>query len=292
MTLPADVRDELPLRVEAHEALGANADASGALARLEAVWLLRALGESSHPADPACVAWPDDGEAPRALREGDAWRLEGDAGFVAAAPIASHALVCARAAGGAVVLVVATGGRLTSLPVLGGEPVAALALDGLRVPDADRVGPIGVAAALRDARACAAVLVCAQLAGAARAAVDFAAGHARERRQFGAPIATFQAVRHRLADALLDSDAARLATQRAAMRIAAGADPVRAAALARPVCSESAARVTASAHQVVGAAGIYADSPLHRWHRHVKALEWRLGSPDAWREALADAMGL
>jgi alkylation response protein AidB-like acyl-CoA dehydrogenase len=146
--------------------------------------------------------------------------------------------------------------------------------------------------ALDRALSRATLLACAELAGAAGAALQCAVAHARGREQFGRPIGAFQAVAHHCANMALDVDAAQLAVWDAASRIDAGEPPALHAARAKVVCSEAARRVTATAHQVMGGVGFLADTDLHLWTRRAKALESRLGAPDWHRERVADALDL
>lgn len=129
------------------------------------------------------------------------------------------------------------------------------------------------------AHARAAVVMAADAVGAATAALDAALGHVREREQYGAPLATLQAVQHRSADMAID---VRLATD--AVLDAAGAfdrdepaeDLLVVTAHAK-LGVERSARVTASAHQLAGGGGVLESSPFHRWHRRTVAAGVLLG---------------
>ena len=108
------------------------------------------------------------------------------------------------------------------------QPTAAVHLDGVFVPDSDVVGPVGEgfrAVALRALDG-GRVNIGACSVGGAQGALNAAARYSRERRQFGARVADFQATRFRLADALTDVEASRLLVRRAAAaldRVAAAA---------------------------------------------------------------------
>jgi len=288
------MQGDLQERVAHHEAIGAQASRDPVLACAEAELLRRALGVAPGPAR-TCVAWHEDAGDLILEHDADAWQLRGRAPFVAGAPGAEEILVCARSAHGVVVLVLDPahpGVHVTRLDVLGGEPVGALQLDHPTLAEDAWLTSDDASAVIGEARARAAVLVCAELAGAAHAALDFAVAHAKQREQFGRPIGSFQAVQHHLARMRVDADATRLAARDAAARIDAGEPAPIHAALAKLAAAPAARRVVATAHQVVGGPGLYADAPLHRWYRHVKALEWRGGMPQAHAAALADDLGL
>jgi alkylation response protein AidB-like acyl-CoA dehydrogenase len=112
---------------------------------------------------------------------------------------------------------------------------------------------------------------------------------AATRVQFNAPIGSFQAVQHRLADAYVDVVTAQDSVYDAAGIIDRGEEDrvAAAAAAAKAYCSEACRRVTSAAHQVCGGEGIYADQPLHLWHRRVAALVPVLGSVRFLRAAVA-----
>jgi hypothetical protein len=115
-----------------------------------------------------------------------------------------------------------------------------------------------------------------QIAGASRAMLDLACAHAMERVQFGRPIARFQAVRHRLADALV-------AVESLAASLAAAWDEPNAdtAALAKAVAGHSARTVAAHCQQVLAGIGFTTDHPFHRFLKRTLALEGLFGSADA-----------
>jgi hypothetical protein len=114
-----------------------------------------------------------------------------------------------------------------------------------------------------------------QIAGACRAMLELACTHATERVQFGRPIARFQAVRHRLAAALVAVEA--LEATLTAAREEANADT---AALAKAVAGRSARTVAAHCQQVLAGIGFTTDHPFHRFLRRTLALEGLFGSAD------------
>jgi alkylation response protein AidB-like acyl-CoA dehydrogenase len=171
-------------------------------------------------------------------------------------------VVCGDAAA-----VVATG-DLALRPIAGLDPrLGLVAVAGERVPAADPAPVAWAAAVAAGQRALAHELV-----GASRAMLDLARAHALERVQFGRPIAGFQAVRHRLADALVALEAADAALA------AAWDDPSPlAAALAKALAGRGARTVARHAQQVLAGIGFTTEHPLHRYVRRVLVLDRVLG---------------
>jgi alkylation response protein AidB-like acyl-CoA dehydrogenase len=117
--------------------------------------------------------------------------------------------------------------------------------------------------------------VAAELAGACRAMLGLACAHAVERVQFGRPIARFQAVRHRLADAFVAAEALDAA------RAAAQDEPGPAtAALAKAIAGRSARTVATHCQQVLAGIGFTTEHPFHRYLQRTMALEGCFGTSD------------
>jgi alkylation response protein AidB-like acyl-CoA dehydrogenase len=111
-----------------------------------------------------------------------------------------------------------------------------------------------------------------ELVGAAAAMLDLARDHAVVRVQFGVPIASFQAVRHRLADSLVAVESARGALE-GAWEAGAALD----AAVAKAIAGRSARLVARHAQQVLAGIGFTMEHPLHRYVRRVLVLDGLLG---------------
>ena len=112
----------------------------------------------------------------------------------------------------------------------------------------------------------------AELAGLARGALDAAVAYATVREQFGAPIATYQALAHRLADMAIDTDAAELAVEEAV-----DAPTPENVSRAKIIANEAAHRVTAGLHQINGGVGFYADQTPPAYYARALALRVEMG---------------
>ena len=122
-----------------------------------------------------------------------------------------------------------------------GQPEAQVDLDGVRVGADDLLRPSGESLRWLVERAEAAL--CVQMAGACKAAVEMTARYTSERRQFGKPIAEFQAVGQRAADAYVDAEAVRLTAWQAAWRLDAGLPASAEVAVAKFWADDGAQRV-------------------------------------------------
>jgi alkylation response protein AidB-like acyl-CoA dehydrogenase len=229
-----------------------------------------------------CDEW-----APAGMR--DDGRLTGTKVLVPWGAVAGL-LVVATAGGLRLVEPGAAAVRVTPHDALGGDPLAAVALDGA---PAEPLGDVGGGRGVLDrALDHAAIAQLAYTVGVAEAMLDLAARHARDRRQFGRPIGAFQAVAHRCADMRADVDACRYLAYQAAWALESGGPADAAVAAAKSYSNEAVRRVAMHAHQVHGAIGFSTEHDLHLFTRKAKAFELSYGGTAHHRERLATAMGL
>ncbi|MDN5917024.1 MAG: acyl-CoA/acyl-ACP dehydrogenase [Pseudonocardia sp.] len=147
--------------------------------------------------------------------------------------------------------------------------------------DADR--------AIRHAYAVAGVLLAAEQVGVAQHLLDVTVGYAKERLQFGRPIGSFQAVKHRCADMLVALEHARSTAYHAAWAVSDPSldDPELAVAIAQSTCSEACYRIAADAIQMHGGIGFTWEHPAHLYYKRAVADAALLGSAEAYREVVA-----
>ncbi|MGP3684709.1 acyl-CoA dehydrogenase family protein [Streptomyces sp. IBSNAI002] len=169
-----------------------------------------------------------------------------------------------------------------------GSPTAQLHFDGVRVPDARRIGEEGqgftIALAALDAGRLG-IAACA--IGVAQAALDEAVTYALDRKQFGHPIADFQGLRFMLADMATKIEAGRALYLAAARLRDAGKPFSRQAAMAKLFCTDAAMAVTTDAVQVLGGYGYTADFPVERLMREAKVLQIVEGTNQIQRMVIA-----
>jgi alkylation response protein AidB-like acyl-CoA dehydrogenase len=146
---------------------------------------------------------------------------------------------------------------------------------------------------LRQASARAAVLVAADSLGASARMLDLAVTYSKQRRQFGVPIGSFQAVKHAAATILVGVEAARSAVYFAAASVDAGGPEafLHAAAVKAQVTAEGA-RSADSALTIHGAIGYTWEYDLQLFFKRARLDEKLLGTPAAWNERIADGLAL
>jgi alkylation response protein AidB-like acyl-CoA dehydrogenase len=121
------------------------------------------------------------------------------------------------------------------------------------------------------------VALCAQVAGIVAKALEMTAAYTKERVQFDRPIATFQAVGQRAADAYIDVEATRLVLWQAAWRLSEGLPASTEVEVAKYWAAEAAHRVGHTAVHLHGGTGVDVDHPIHRYFIAAKELEFTLG---------------
>ncbi len=230
-----------------------------------------------------------------AVKDGDAWKLDGHKSFVLDGHAAGLILVVAQTSAGLSLFAVAgteAGLTRTSLPTL--DQTRKLA----RLEFADVAGRLigspGDAAAVLDRTLdVAAIALAAEQLGGAQRALDMAVEYAKIRHQFGRPIGSFQAIKHRCADLLLEVESLRSAVSYAA---AAAADspaeiPVL-APLVKAYASETYFHVAAENIQIHGGIGFTWEHDAHLYFKRAKSSELFLGDAAYHRERLAARIGL
>jgi alkylation response protein AidB-like acyl-CoA dehydrogenase len=142
--------------------------------------------------------------------------------------------------------------------------------------------------ALQRALDKATVALCAEMVGGAEKAMEMCIDYAKTRVQFGRPIGSFQAVKHKLADMKVAVENAKAITYYAAWAVDAGAaDAGRAASMAKAYCSDVYTQVTAEGIQVHGGIGFTWDHPMHLYFKRAKSSEVLLGDAAWHRERTA-----
>jgi alkylation response protein AidB-like acyl-CoA dehydrogenase len=170
-----------------------------------------------------------------------------------------------------------------------GSPTREVYLDDVRIPADRMIGAegTGFATAMRTLDHTR-VTIAAQAVGVAQGAVDYAVGYARERQQFGRPIADFQGLQFLLADMGMKVEAARQLTYAAAARSERGDDDLTFfGAAAKCFASDVAMEVTTNAVQVLGGYGYTSDYPVERMMRDAKITQIYEGTNQVQRIVIA-----
>jgi alkylation response protein AidB-like acyl-CoA dehydrogenase len=256
-----------------------------------------ALSEPEAGSDPG-------GMITRAVRDGDEWVIDGAKNWITNLGVADFYVVFTvtdRDAGhsrGITAFVVEADragfsvGKLEKKLGIRGSPTGQPIFDGVRVPNENMVGEEGrgfrVAMATLDISRLGAA---AQALGIAQGATDYAAAYARERRQFGQPINSFQGIQFKLADMETRCAAARELLYQACAKVDRGdADVGKYTAMAKLFCSDTAMAVTPEAIQVLGGYGYVKEYPVERMMRDAKITQIYEGTNEIQRLVIARTM--
>jgi alkylation response protein AidB-like acyl-CoA dehydrogenase len=216
-----------------------------------------------------------------ATRDGDGWRLDGVKECVPAGTLAQTFLVPARTPGGVGVFLVeanAAGVQVSRQIATNREPQARLELAGARAGADDVLGdPAGGAEIVAWLLDHAWVGLAAIQLGVAEEALRRTADYTRTRKQFGRPIAAFQGVALRAADAYIDLEAMRATLEQAAWRLSADLPARAEVAAAKWWACRGGQRVVHTAQHLHGGIGADVDYPIHRFFLWSKQLDLTLG---------------
>ncbi len=165
---------------------------------------------------------------------------------------------------------------------------ATLIFDSVRVPGENLIGEVGqgfkqALSVLDGGR----IGIAALSVGIAQGALDASLKYAKERRQFGKPIADFQAIQWKLADMATEINASRLLTQRAAWMASNGMNFTLAVSQAKLFASEAAVRATNEAVQIHGGYGFIKEFPVEKLYRDVKLMTIGEGTSEVQKMVIA-----
>jgi alkylation response protein AidB-like acyl-CoA dehydrogenase len=232
-----------------------------------------------------CAAEPAD----------DGWVLNGHKMFVLDGHVADLIVVAARTAKGVSLFGVkgdADGLTRTPLPTMDQtRKQARLEFSGT---SAWLIGTDGAAeAGLAKTLDLAAVALAAEQVGGAQRVLDSSVEYAKTRIQFGRPIGSFQAIKHKCADMLLEVESAKSAAYYAAWAAAEDSDELPVvASLCKSYCSEAYFHAAAENIQIHGGIGFTWEHPAHLYFKRAKSSELLFGDPAYHRELLAQRIGI
>jgi butyryl-CoA dehydrogenase len=257
-----------------------------------------------------CMTEPDAGSdlksiATRARREPGRYVLTGRKTWITNAPVADFFTVFARAEGGLSTFVVEAGteGLRVGKPIhkmgVRAAPTSEVFFEECAVPESQRVGEEGQGAEyLGEILPQIRTMTGALGLGVARAAFDVARRYAADRKQFGKPIGSFQAIKLRLADMATDIEAASLMVRHAA-RVAdgdlaespTGINRAGVASMCKHFATEAAMRVCDGAARILASYGYSTEYPVERYLRDVRFTLIGGGTPEMLKLAIAKEVG-
>jgi 3-oxocholest-4-en-26-oyl-CoA dehydrogenase beta subunit len=222
------------------------------------------LEDGASPELPQTIAWAD--------REG--WCLEGQKDHVASGCDADRMLVSASTEDGPAIFIVDPNDQNVQLErqdATNEIPEARVILSGARGEH------LAGSEALPWMVQRATTALCAMAIGVCDEAVRLTAEYTSTRQQFDRPIATFQAVSQRAADAYIEAEAVRLTTWQAAWRLSEGMPATAEVATAKFWAADGGQRIVAAAQHLHGGIGVDRDYPLHRYYLWAKWIQLNLG---------------
>jgi alkylation response protein AidB-like acyl-CoA dehydrogenase len=239
--------------------------------------------------------WDLDGVTLAATGKGGEWKLDGHKMFVIDGHTADLILVAGRTAKGVSLFAVESGAAgLTRTPLATMDQTRKQARIEFSGTPARLVGEDGGAGpALSRTLDLAAVALAAEQVGGAQRCLDMAVDYAKTRIQFGRPIGSFQAIKHKCADMLLEVESAKSAAYYAGWAAAEDSDELPVvASLAKSYCSEAYFHAAAENIQIHGGIGFTWEHDAHLYFKRAKSSELLLGDPSYHRELLAQRIGI
>jgi alkylation response protein AidB-like acyl-CoA dehydrogenase len=238
--------------------------------------------------------WDEAGVSLAATGTVGGWTLTGEKLYVLDGVIADLFLVVARTPAGVSVFAVES-----AAPGLTVEPLATMdqtrkqARVLLHATPARLVGAEGAGwAAVSRMLDLAAVALAAEQVGGAQRVLDMAVDYAKTRVQFGKPIGSFQAIKHKCADMFLEVESARSAAYYGCFAAEDVDELPVAASLAKAYCSEAYLHAAAENIQIHGGIGFTWEHPAHLYFKRAKSSELLFGDPAYHREQLAQRIGI
>ncbi|MDE0604684.1 MAG: acyl-CoA dehydrogenase [Acidimicrobiia bacterium] len=239
--------------------------------------------------------WDESGITVEAAADGDNWKISGTKMFVIDGHTADVVLVAARTASGVSLFWCpsdADGLTSTALSTMDQtRKQARLDFDNTPVTLIGAEG--GGWAVLERVLDLAAVALAAEQVGGAQMCLDMSVQYAKDRVQFGRPIGSFQAIKHKCADMLLEVESAKSAAYYAGWCASELNDELPSvASLAKAYCSEAYFHASAENIQIHGGIGFTWEHPAHLYFKRAKSSELLFGDPTYHRELLAQRIGI
>lgn len=230
-----------------------------------------------------------------AVQGDDGWTIDGSKRFVVDGHSAELLVVAAQTADGPGLFLVAgdadgvSRSRLETMDET--RPQAEIRFDSVIVSD-DAHLPGSSAEALARINDIVATMLAVESVGGAQAALDMAVQYAKDRRQFGKPIGSFQAIKHMCADMLIAVESARAAAYYAAWCVATEQEEAATVVpLAKAHCTDAYFHCASSNIQVHGGIGFTWEHDAHLFFKRAKSSQVMFGSPDERRRQLAEQLG-
>lgn len=238
----------------------------------------------------------------KATAQGDSFVLNGTKLFVEMAHVADWMVVAARTkAGGApedgvtlfVVDAKSPGIKCEVMPTIGAEKLCEVVFENVSVPKANVVGEVDKGwPIVEQALQYATMAKCAEMLGGAEASLDMTVDYAKERVQYGRPIASFQVLQHYMANMLINLETARNLIYETAWMVSEGLPCKQLVACTKGWINEGYKFITERAVQIHGAIGTTRDHDIGLYYRRALAADLAFGNTDYQRELVAKELGM
>ncbi len=238
--------------------------------------------------------WDESGVTATATN-GDGWVVNGTKSFVLDGHTASLLVVAARTDAGVSLFAVESGAAgVTSEALSTMDQTRKQAKVSLANAPARLIGTDGAGwSTMESVLDLAAIALAAEQVGGAQFVLDMAVQYAKDRVQFGRPIGSFQAIKHKCADMLLEVESAKSAAYYGLWCAAENNDELPSvASLAKAYCSDAYFHAAAENIQIHGGIGFTWEHPAHLYFKRAKSSELMFGDPSYHREMLAQRIGL
>jgi alkylation response protein AidB-like acyl-CoA dehydrogenase len=243
--------------------------------------------------------WTADGVTLEAKKDGSDYVLNGTKLFVQDAHVSDVMIVVARTGGsgedGISLFYVDSktpGIKFEVLKTIAADKQCEVVFENVKVPAVSMLGAEGKGwPIVEKTKRVATVAACAYLVGLSQMDFDVTLNYAKERVQFGRPIGSFQAIQHKLADAVIDVDGSRFITYKAAWSLQEGEpDADMMISMAKAWTSDASRRVVAHGQQIHGGIGFTKEYKIQLYFRRQKWMELMWGDADYHRELVAQGL--
>ena len=243
--------------------------------------------------------WTADGVQLEAKKARNEYVVNGTKLFVQDAHVSDHMIVAARTGGsgedGITLFIVdskSPGIKFEVLKTIAADKQCEVTFDNVKVPSSSMLGGEGQGwPIIEKTKDVATVAACAYLVGLSQMDFDVTLNYAKERVQFGRPIGSFQAIQHKLADAVIDVDGSRFITYKAAWSLQEGEpDADLMISMAKAWTSDASRRVVAHGQQIHGGIGFTKEYKIQLYFRRQKWMELMWGDADYHRELVAQKL--
>ena len=239
--------------------------------------------------------WDVESITMRAMRDESKWKLSGVKDYVLDGAIADSILVVARTDSGLGLFQIDAGAQIDRNPL----PTLDLTRKLARLTFSNTTttllsGSGDATSALRHILSLGSAMLAAEQVGGAQRCLELSTDYAKTRLQFGRPIGSFQAIKHKCADMLVETEFARSAAYNAAFA-AADSDQAQlesAAQMARSYCSEAFFHAAAENIQIHGGMGFTWEASAHLYFKRARAGSMMFGDPIDQRQKLSASLGL